>query len=1132
MKRRHPERPILIGIWLVAVFGMLQWRYPGFWVSPAEHFAEAERLAREGETDAALERVGRALRDLPEEPGYLAFRGYRLLELGRPEDAVEDFAHALVRAPGDPSAEFGLATALVASRTDLDSARAVLARLEETSTDAEDQAALARLYMALRQPGDALRAYSRALEARPDDTALLREMADAALALGRWERVVEFTDRWLAVASTEGERAAALSRRAPALRALGRPLEAYEAWSAIPDETNLAQRAALALEIERFDEAADLFRALRARGGTDPETERALAYSLQRAGHLTAADSVYRRLLQEPEVPVETRVRYAWLLNAAGRHDEAWRVLDPLPRPAADPALLALEARTAVWAGRDAEAIELLRRWLARPRPAHLLPPERAHEMLAALLDAAGRAEEALAEYRWLAAHRNDPASWEVVARLADRLGRAPDAEEAWERVRLAGGDEPEMWVRLAELRRGRDDPGAAAEAYSRYLAMRDDADAAFARVETLMEAGRPREALHAVRRLVDGGREDGRTLETAIWIAWAAEEPSEAARFYERLAVQRPLDAGERRQWADALRGAGEFGAALRLYERLATEGATELWEIVGDLRSGLGDAVGAVAAYAAVPPEARTPGLEARYARALMAAGRAEDGLAAYRRALGGGDASPELEVEYARAAAAAGRADTAVTHFLAAVGKRGAEGIRLDLARNLLAGQRFAEAERWAREAMQAGEFPDSARLALGESLQAQGRSEEAEKTLRPLVRSGPFTGAEEIVWQARVAAARDRHLEAWRLYGEAMGMPGVAGDPVRLAALWLARGRSALALEDYRRADEALDHATGGDVTVDGAHEARRAVASATVPRLEVPGSLFRDDNSLEFREARLGGILFPGRALRLNGELGVGRLEQGSAGFDRTAAGLWIDDWRPSPSLALRFDIGIEDYDEGGRIGVGGAAARFLSGDGSYTELRARRGTLWSAFRDRDPRRFNRVTDLAALGPDFRVLEGGFTIDRVIGGRDRRLRLDGRVADLEDGNLHGSFYGHLQIPLHRSLGPWTVLRPNLYVEFFDDRSPHYFSPPALVSLGLGLHGIRRGDRNRVEFEFQPEVRWAKDGGVDPGLFALGEATLGLGERVDLRFGTFGYLQGDGYWLIRPFLRATAAFGPRR
>lgn len=1128
MKRQHPERPILIGVWLIAVFGVLQWKYPGFWHGPDAHFRAAEAHVAAGRAADALTEVEAALRAVPESSQYLRFKGYRELELGRPEAAAESFASAVLTEPDDLEGRFGLATALVDARTDLDSARAVLQALSADAGGPGQRARLARLFAGLPDPDAALTEFEGALASRPTDPVLLREASDLALALGRWDRVIELTDRWLLEASTPSDRGQALTRRAPALRASGRIDEAFDSYAAIADSANLPQRAALALETEHYPEAAGLYRDLRQRE-SDEGTERALAYALERAGQLSAADSTYRRLLTSPEVAQETRIRYAWLLNVLGRYGEAWTILEPLGRPASDPALLALQAQTAVWARLDEEAIRLLRVWVERPRPSSLLAARVAHEHLAAMLDENGRAGEALLEYRWLAERQpQDAAVWIDIARISDQLGRPADVEEAWERALGAGAEHPEGILRLARLRRDRGALESAIQAFDDYLGRVDDREVAWELTTTLMNADRPVAALALIRESPGEELVDPAHLEIAVWAAWSADEPGAAAGYLKRLAELRPLEGAERVQLADALRGSGDSIAALEEYERLAGEGALAVWETVGDLRAQLDQHPEAAEAYDRVPPGPRTAEVERKRAGALMRAGATDEALAAYRRALLADPPSASVEIEFARAAASAGRPDTAVSHYLAVVEMAGAEGIRLELAQNLLAARRFSEAERWARDALLAGEPPDESRLALGESLQAQGRSEEAEETLRPLVRSGH--GAGDLAWQARVAAARDRHLEAWRLYGRAIeAAPGTTSDAL-LAELWVARARSAVAMGDFRRADEAFQRAIAAGAGRDAVVERRRSLAEATRPQVELPASLFRDDNDLEFRDLRLGGRIWSG-ASTLNGELGFGRLEQGPVGFDRWTAGLDFEDWRPAPSVALSARVGVEDYGDGGSLWVGDASLRVLGGDGSFWGVDLQRGTPWSGFRDRDPRRFNRIIDLAAIGPDFDIFEGRAIVDRVVGGRDRRLRLEGGLADYADGNLQGSLYGHYQVPLHGAVGAWTVLRPNLYVEFFDDRVDSYFSPEALVSLGLGFHGIRGGPGSRFEFEIQPEIRWAQGGGVDPGLFALGEGTFSIADALDLRFGAFGYAQGDGYWLIRPFLSATATLGPR-
>jgi tetratricopeptide (TPR) repeat protein len=131
---------------------------------------------------------------------------------------------------------------------------------------------------------------------------------------------------------------------------------AYQLYRSLP-ENHLTERAELAVQLERFEEAVELYQALLAKSPHDVKAQRNLAYALMRADRREESVTAYRRLVEAGDTSWLTRKRLAWALNALSRHDEAWQVLEVVPQPAPDPELHVLQARTAFWAGRDEEAV-------------------------------------------------------------------------------------------------------------------------------------------------------------------------------------------------------------------------------------------------------------------------------------------------------------------------------------------------------------------------------------------------------------------------------------------------------------------------------------------------------------------------------------------------------------------------------------------------------------------------------------------------------------------------------------------------------------------------------------------------------------------------------------------------------
>ncbi|MFO7987608.1 MAG: tetratricopeptide repeat protein [Desulfatiglandaceae bacterium] len=91
-----------------------------------------------------------------------------------------------------------------------------------------------------------------------------------------------------------------------------------------------------------------------------------LAFAQQQAGELVKALNTYKEIIQADQMDPETRLRYAWLLNTRGEHQQAWKVLEPLPIPSDDIRILELQAKTAYWAEKWKAASRLLETYLKR----------------------------------------------------------------------------------------------------------------------------------------------------------------------------------------------------------------------------------------------------------------------------------------------------------------------------------------------------------------------------------------------------------------------------------------------------------------------------------------------------------------------------------------------------------------------------------------------------------------------------------------------------------------------------------------------------------------------------------------------------------------------------------------------
>src|SRR5215813_11525834 len=85
-----------------------------------------------------------------------------------------------------------------------------------------------------------------------------------------------------------------------------------------------------------------------------PETvmlKKQLAYALEHSGKEREAAAVYRQLLAEGVADQEAIVRFTWLLTRQHRYRDALAVLQTIPMPHADNAILRFQADVAKWAG-------------------------------------------------------------------------------------------------------------------------------------------------------------------------------------------------------------------------------------------------------------------------------------------------------------------------------------------------------------------------------------------------------------------------------------------------------------------------------------------------------------------------------------------------------------------------------------------------------------------------------------------------------------------------------------------------------------------------------------------------------------------------------------------------------------
>ncbi|MFH1572601.1 MAG: tetratricopeptide repeat protein, partial [Acidobacteriota bacterium] len=738
-------------------------------------------------------------------------------------------------------------------------------------------------------------------------------------------------------------------------------------------------------------------------------------------------------------------------------------------------------------------------------------------------LAGAGQLDPAIRHYQELLASSSaaDADLLRALAQLHERAGNPHQALQLY--LRAIDGPrppDPELHLKAARLYRRTSRPEESLRWYRSYLDSAADPVgrnmAGTELAEALLDAGDPAAALAQARSVQAEAPMDAASLLIAARAASQSNQPRLAAGYLEALGELRPLARAEKTWLAGQLRAAGNAQEALILYNRILVEGPSadpEILEAAGDLRADSGDFAGALKAYLQLQSLEPDPRRSAKIAWVAAGAGQIDSAGPAYSDYLQARPDDVGVRLDAARFLAASGNFGRAIEYYERVVSLRGPEGLRLELALSCLGARRYGDAETWAREALQHGEREDRSRITLAQSLHLQGNSREADRVLREMLIPTPQR-PEATAWLARVAMALDRHLESFRLSERALHLG--ASEP---GELWMLHGEAARKRADYGRARAALERAAGAGFDPVRLNAARENLRVGLRPSASVPFSINEDSNELLLAQAGISALLRLTPGIPLTAQFLIGELKQRGARFTRTAGMVAIPQVFVTPELGLHLRAGMEDYRSGGSLFVWEAGGRYFFRDTSEIGVSGLRESLWSGYDRREPREFNRVTGLEALGPDFHVHTVRAYIDKASGG-GRRLRLESGASGYQDGNDRVFLYGHYQVPLSDRAGNWTVVAPNLYFETFTDRSPSYFSPDRFVTLGGMLHTIRRAPDNRwrVEGEVNPRLV-SSDGRQGFGIHAVLDFSV-LAGPVELGAGGFVFYEElNDYWLWR-------------
>jgi tetratricopeptide (TPR) repeat protein len=700
--------------------------------------------------------------------------------LGEFEQAAQRYQQSLSDDPAQRDVSLRLARLLQGPLDRPEKAGEVMDQMVEAGKDSADAYLERALYrMAGGALAEAAADMARAQQLAPHDPRILLAAADMAMRRGGADEarqcLLRLRDRQpqnvtahLTLASLE-VREGHLREAAAGLR---RGLEA------VPDQPDLlAALAEVRLAQEDFTAAAEVIGRLRRR-----DMPAGLADVLDGQMQLRRRDwsEGLRRLegvLQRGEAAPAVLARAA--LAVAGGHERLGNADCQLAAlrqavkldPASGPALLALGAALET-AGRADEALEQYRQAAALPHP-----PEETWLRLAGALT------------RRFACGPVPQRNWDEVDRLLDRAGRAPsqgvatavaraeallaqgrpaDARTALEKARESHPNQAAPWTALANLEARRGDAAGADRVLSAArLRLGDSFELRLAQAELAAQQG-PRAAAAALHRLEEGvekfSAEEQQRLLCRVAEAWfALGEKAEGEHICRLLADRRGLDLAARVRLLEvALHGGGDalVGRLTADVRRLEGEEGTwwrygEAARLVGRARRGDRAALTAAAALAQElasrrPEWARVPLLRACVAELAADVPRAID---EYRRAFDLGERQPSVAGRLARLLAERGR-DAEADDVLRR--QEQAEPLRGGLAR--LAADvavrihNSARAGQMARRAVPADSRDFRDQVWLGQVLALAGDTAEAEAALRRAVLLGP---EEPEAWLALVA-----------------------------------------------------------------------------------------------------------------------------------------------------------------------------------------------------------------------------------------------------------------------------------------------------------------------------------------------------------------------------------------
>ena len=160
-----------------------------------------------------------------------------------------------------------------------------------------------------------------------------------------------------------------------------------------------------------------------------------------------------------------------------------------------------------------------------------------------------------------------------------------------------------------------------------------------------------------------------------------------------------------------------------------------------------------------------------------------------------------------------------------------------------------------------------------------------------------------------WRGYVAAALDRHLEAFRSFDRA-----IAGGTGESEKLLISKGIAASKRGDFSRAADSYAAAAMAGAAPAAVDAARRELRALTLPAIYVPMWGLGDSNDLRVTQAGGGLLLFlPSLAGSLALEGSGGRLSQRTFSSGVNSFTLRLSQLFPTPELKIDLAVGLNQY---------------------------------------------------------------------------------------------------------------------------------------------------------------------------------------------------------------------------